>query len=317
LRAVQITEFGGPEVLTEVDLPDPEPTPGMLLVDVTSAGVNYADTHQVEDSYLAAQELPLIPGSEVVGTTEDGRRVCGLVGTGGYATRALLAEQMAFDVPDGVEDGQALALLVQGLTAWHLLRTSAQLRAGETVAVHAAAGGVGSLAVQLARRWGAGKVVGGASSEDKRELVLRLGADAAFDSRADDMRAAIEGAAGGKVDVVLDMVGGAATDASIACLAPFGRLVHFGQASREQPSQVDPGALMGRSRGVVGFWLAHCMADPARLLAPQMAELLQLVAGGELEVVVHPAYPLSGARRAHEDMRARSTSGKVVLDCSA
>lgn len=316
MRAVQITEFGGPEVLTEVDLPDPGPTQGMLLVDVTAAGVNYADTHQVEDSYLAAQELPLIPGSEVVGTTEDGRRVCGLVGTGGYATKALLAEPMAFDVPDGVEDGQALALLVQGLTAWHLLRTSAQLRAGETVAVHAAAGGVGSLAVQLARRWGAGKVVGGASSEDKRELVLRLGADAAFDSRAEDQRAAIEGAAGGRVDVVLDMVGGSTTDQSLAALAPFGRLVVFGMASREAPSPVDPGQLIGRSRGIIGFWLAHCMADPERYLAAPLRTLVELTAAGDLTPVVGGTYGLSEAAQAHTDLRARRTVGTLVLDPS-
>lgn len=317
MRAIQITEFGGPEVLTVTELPDPEPTDGMLLVDVSSAGVNYADTHQAEDSYLAPQELPLVPGTEVVGTTADGRRVCGFVGTGGYAEQALLHPTMAFDVPDGVSDGEAVALLVQGLTAWHLLRTSARMVEGETVVVHAAAGGVGTLAVQLARRWGAGAVIGGASTEDKRALATELGATATFDSRADDINEAIRTAAGGKVDIVLDMVGGTTTDSSMKALAPFGRLIHFGMASREAPSKVFPPALMARSQGVVGFWLAHAMNDPAGMLAPQMAELLQLVDDGELRVITDDPYPLSEAARAHEDMRARRTVGKVVLDTTA
>jgi NADPH2:quinone reductase len=317
VRAVQITEFGGPEVLAVSELPDPEATPGHVLLNVTSAGVNYADTHQVEDSYLAKQELPLIPGGEVVGTTADGRRVAGFLGSaGGYASRAVVPESMAFDVPEGISDGEALGLLVQGLTAWHLLQTSAPLRGGETVAVHAAAGGVGSQAVQLAKLWGAGTVVGSASSEEKRQLVLDLGADAAFDSRADDMKSAIEGAAGGKVDVVLDMIGGSGTDGSLAALAPFGRLVHFGQASRQQPSPVDLGALMGRSRSVIGFWLAHCFSDPAGMIGAPLAGLFELVAKGDLKVVVHEPYPLADVRRAHEDMRAGLTAGKVVLDCT-
>lgn len=317
VRAIQITEFGGPEVLTPTDLPELHVSDGMLLVDVAAAGVNFADTHQSENSYLARQELPLVPGSEVVGTTADGRRVCGIVGTGGYAQQALLDPAMAFDVPDGVSDGAAVALLVQGLTAWHLLRTSARMFEGESVVVYAAAGGVGTLVVQLARRWGAGAVIGGASTEAKRALATELGATATFDSRADDVNDAIRTAAGGKVDIVLDMVGGATTDGSMKALAPYGRLVHFGMASRHAPSKIAPGALMARSQGIIGFWLAHAMNDPAGMLAPQMAELLQLVDDGDLQVITHEPYPLEEARRAHEDVRAGRTTGKVVLDCRA
>lgn len=317
MRAIQITEFGGPEVLTLTDLPDLAPTHGRLLVDVSSAGVNYADTHQAEDSYLAPQELPMVPGSEVVGTTADGRRVCGFAATGGYAEQALLHPAMAFDIPDAVGDGQALGLLVQGLTAWHLLQTSARMRDGESVVVHAAAGGVGTLAVQMARRWGASAVIGGASTEDKRDLALRLGATATFDSRSEDINAAIREAAGGKVDIVLDMVGGATTDGSMKALAPFGRVVHYGMASRQAPSPISAPELMGRSQGILGYWLVHAMSDPAGMVAPQMTELLDLVAAGDLEVVVHGSYPLAEARRAHEDLRARTTTGKVILDCTA
>jgi NADPH:quinone reductase len=313
MRAIQVTEFGGPEVLVEADLPDPQPADGMVLLETSAAGINYADTHQTENSYLAAAELPMIPGAEVVGTTPEGKRVVALVGSGGYAERVLAAPLFMYEVPEGVDDGQALAIILQGTTAWHLLRTCAHLREGESVVVHAAAGGVGTLAIQLAKRWGAGRVIAAASSEEKRQLALDLGADVAIDARAPEMKAAIEEANGGKVDVVLEMVGGSTFDGSLHALAPFGRLVFFGMAGRERPQPVDPGMLLQRSRSVIGFWLAHCMARP-EMLAEPVRELLDMVAAGELRPVVSGTYPLSDARRAHEDMRARRTTGKLVID---
>jgi NADPH2:quinone reductase len=313
MRAIQVTEFGGPEVLQEAELPDPQPADGMVLLETTAAGINYADTHQTENTYLAAAELPLIPGAEVVGTTPDGKRVVALVGSGGYAERVLAAPLFTYEVPDGVDDGQALAIILQGTTAWHLLRTCAHMAEGESVVVHAAAGGVGSLAIQLAKRWGAGKVIAAASSDEKRQLALDLGADVALDARAPDMKAAIEEANGGKVDVVLEMVGGPTFDGSLNALAPFGRVVFFGMAGRERPQPVDPGMLLQRSRSVIGFWLAHCMSRP-QMLAEPVRELLGMVAAGELRPVVGGTYPLSEARRAHEDMLARRTTGKLVLD---
>src|SRR5829696_5724909 len=231
MRAIQIQEFGGPEVLVERELPDPEPSDGLVVLEVTAAGINYADTHQAENTYLAPAQLPLVPGGEVVGRTPDGRRVVALVAGGGYAERAVAHPAAMWGVPDGVSDVAALALVLQGTTAWHLLRTSTQLRSGESVVVHAAAGGVGTLAVQLAKRFGAGRVIGVASSSDKRGLAARLGADATVDAGAEDLNAALrEANDGAKVDVVLEMVGGATFEQSLRALAPFGRLVHFGQA---------------------------------------------------------------------------------------
>jgi NADPH:quinone reductase len=316
VRAIQITEFGGPEVLTPAELPDPEPAEGQLLIEVSAAGVNYADTHQAENSYLAPQELPLVPGAEVVGISPDGRRVVALVTSGGYAQRAVAYEPLAFEVPDGVSDGQALALVLQGTTAWHLLRTSARLTEGETVVVHAAAGGVGSLAVQLARAFGAGRIIATASSEEKRELALSLGADVALDSTEADLKPALQDANGGrKVDVVLEMAGGEVFDASLAALAPFGRLVTYGMASRRPPKPLHAGELMSRSRAVVGFWLAHCFSRP-QMLAAAMDDLLARVVDGSLQPIVGGTYALSDAARAHEDLRARRTTGKLVLDPS-
>jgi NADPH2:quinone reductase len=313
MKAIQITEFGGPEVLTPREIEEPHAPEGGVVLDVRAAGINWADTHQAENSYLAPTELPLIPGGEVVGITPDGRRVVALVAGGGYAERAVAFPAAMWEVPDGVSDAQALGLVLQGTTAWHLLRTSAQLRAGESVVVHAAAGGVGTLAVQLARHFGAGRVIGVASSHQKRELAQRLGADAVVESDAPDMNAALREANGGeKVDVILEMVGDATFAASLRALAPFGRLVHYGQAARRGAPKVDPGELMARSQGVLGFWLVHLLRRP-ELMTEAMEGMFEMVRAGTLEVVVGGEYPLAEARRAHEDLRARATVGKLLL----
>jgi NADPH2:quinone reductase len=316
MRAILVNEFGGPEVLRLTDLDVPVAGPGQLLIDVDRAGVNYADTHQAENSYLSRTTLPLVPGGEVVGRTADGRRVVALVGTGGYAEQAVAEAAAAFDVPDGIDDVTALALLVQGATAWLLLRRTAPLTAGESVVVHAAAGGVGSLAVQLARVWGAGRVIATASTVAKRDLALELGADIAVDVNAPDLVDALRTANGGdRVDIVLDMTGGAVTDASLAALAPFGRLAFYGMASRTPPTPVAPAALMARSTTVAGMWLAHAFRVPG-LMTSVLDDLFGLVASGSLRVLPGGEYPLSEARRAHEDLRARRTTGKLVLDPS-
>jgi NADPH:quinone reductase len=315
MRAIRISRWGGPEVLELVeDAPVPEPGDGHVLVKVNRAGINYADTHQTENSYLARYDLPLTPGGEVAGTTKDGRRVVGLTASGGYAEYAAVPAGMTFDLPDGVSDGQALALLVQGLTAWHLYRTSSRMAEGESVVVIAAAGGVGSLAVQLGKAFGAGRVIATASSEAKRELALELGADAAVDVTREDLaEALIEANGGHRVDVVLEMAGGSVFDASLKALAPFGRLVTYGIASRE-PNTVASGALMARSQAVVGFWLLHCLREPRTMVNEPLQDLFARTASGDLRVVEGPVYPLSEARRAHEDLRARRTTGKLVLD---
>jgi NADPH2:quinone reductase len=313
VRAIQITEFGGPEVLVMHELDEPEAPDGFVIVDVQAAGVNWADTHQAENTYLAAAEVPLVPGGEAVGTAPDGRRVVALLNGGGYAEKAIAHPSLMWEVPDGVTDAQALALVLQGTSAWHLLRTSAQLREGESVAVFAAAGGVGTIAVQLAKRFGAARVIGLASSPEKRELAARLGADATVDSNTDDLKQAlIEANEGNHVDVILEMVGGSTFEQSLSALAHFGRLVHFGQAGREGAPKVSPGKLMATSRGVIGFWLMHLIRYPERL-SEALEDMFEAVRAGELEVIVGDSYPLEDARRAHEDMRARGTMGKLVL----
>jgi NADPH2:quinone reductase len=314
VKAIQIQEFGGPENLQLVDLPDPEPTDGQVVVDVSRAGINWADTHAIRNDYLAEQQLPLVPGAEIAGTTADGRRVAALISNGGYAQKALVPEAFLVPLPDEVSDEQGAGILLQGLTAHALLHYCAHVEKGETVVVEAAAGGTGSLAVQLAKRAGA-KVIGLASSEEKRAFAEKVGADATADSRADDLTAAILEANGGeKVDVVLHM-SGTGFEGELKALGMLGRIVVFGNAAR-QPSEISTNYLLQSSKSVLGFWLIGLVARRQDLIRSMIGDLFGALASGELEVVVGETYPLSEAARAHEAMQERSTTGKLLLDPS-
>jgi NADPH2:quinone reductase len=233
---------------------------------------------------------------------------------GGYAQKVAVPEAFLVPLPDEVSDEQAAGLMLQGMTAHALLHYCAHIEKGETVVVEAAGGGTGSLAVQLAKRAGA-KVIGLASSEEKRTLAERLGADATADSRAEDLKAAILEANGGeKVDVVLHM-SGTGFEAELSSLNMLGRIVAFGNAARH-PNEVATNYLLQTSKSVMGFWLVALIAQRQDLVASMIADLLGAVAAGELEVIIGGTFPLSEAARAHEAMQERGTSGKLLLDPS-
>ena len=313
MKAIQINKFGGPDVMEYLDLPDPELKSGEDLIKVTAIGINYADTHQTENSYLSKQELPLVPGIEVVGTTAEGRRVLAPVGAGGYAQLAAVNPRAMIEIPVGVTDQQALCMLVQGSTAWHILKTVGHVKAGETVVIHAAAGGVGTIAIQLAKLWGA-KVIAVSSSPEKAALTKELGADVTINAGVIDLAAAMLAAnEGKKVDLILEMVGGKTFDASLEVLAPFGRLITYGMASRTPPSSINPALLMGGSKTITGFWLSHCFGK-RELMNDVIAELFQLVVDGKLRPIIGATFPLSKAADAHRAMLARQTTGKIALD---
>jgi NADPH2:quinone reductase len=316
MRGIQISEFGGPEVLELVDIDRPEPGPGQVLVRVTRAGINYADTHARSDSYLTSTPLPYVPGGEVAGIRADtGERVLALTGLGGYAEYAVALESLCFPIPDGIDDGTALALLVQGVTAWHLVHTTGRVQPGESVVVHAAAGGVGSLAVQLARRADA-RVIATASTDEKRRLALRLGAHVAVTPEPEGLaKRLIEANGSERVDVVFEMVGGEVFRQSLGALGPFGRLVIYGQASHE-PSTIEAARLQARCRTISGFWLTECIQRPGMLAGP-LHKLFALVQAGDLRAVVGPTYPLARAAEAHRDLESRRTAGKQTLDPAA
>jgi NADPH2:quinone reductase len=204
-------------------------------------------------------------------------------------------------------------MLVQGTTAWHILKTIGHLKVGETVVVHAAAGGVGSIAIQLAKMWGA-KVIAVASSEAKRSLALSLGADAVVDATEENLGDALKAAnAGKRVNIVLEMVGGKTFDESLEILAPFGRLVTYGMASRTAPSLIQPASLMGGSKTISGFWLSHCFGKK-ELMNDVIAQLFKLIEEGKLKPVIGEVFPLSQATLAHKSMLARETMGKITLN---
>jgi len=313
MKAIQITEFGGPEVMHLVELADPKPTEAQDLITVSAIGINYADTHQTENSYLSPQKLPLVPGIEVVGTNSKGIRVLAPVDGGGYAQLAVAHTATMIPIPDGVSDEQALCMMVQGSTAWHILKTVGHVKPGETVVVHAAAGGVGTIAIQLAKMWGA-KVIAVTSSESKRALATSLGADAVVEADLENLGDAIKAANGGKpVNLILEMVGGKTFDESLNILAPFGRLITYGMASRVAPTMIQPASLMGGSKTITGFWLAHCFGSK-ELMNDVIEELFALVKNGKLKPVIGATYGLSQATKAHQAMRARETTGKITLN---
>jgi NADPH:quinone reductase len=328
MKAVLVYEQGGPEVLRVVDIPKPEPKAGEVLIETRAAGVNFADTMQRAGTYPFPVTLPLALGFEVAGTVAAlgagvtgfavGDRVAAQLpyGGGGYAEFVAADAATVLPLPEPVGFAEATAVFVQGLTAYFLLAQSAYLRAGESVLVTAAAGGVGSLAVQLARRFGAGRVIGVTSSPRKADLIRSLGADAVIDYTAAGWRDELKSAAGGDgPDVILESVGGATGADLLDALAPFGRFVYYGglsgdwwQLSPEQLLQ-----MLDRNQAFVGMSLPSLWNLQPERVSSALRELVGLVASGELRVVTENAFPLTEVAEAHRAVEGRRTVGKVVL----
>ncbi|MCD5323212.1 MULTISPECIES: quinone oxidoreductase family protein [Pontibacillus] len=322
MKAVQFEYYGGPEVLEMKDFKNPSPAEGEVLLKVEVIGVNYADTARREGAYVVPTPLPFIPGAEVAGVVEEvgegvqnvtkGDRVVTLIEKGGYAEFAVANAQTLIPIPNGVSPETAVALPLQGLTAYHILKTMGQLEEGETVLVHAAAGGVGSLAVQLAKTFGAGKVIATASTKEKLEFAKSLGADAAINYTEENWREQVIEANGGKgVDVALEMAGGEIFHETVKCMRSFGRVVVYGVASGN-PAQMYPSGLMNRNLSVIGFFLPQIMKKP-KLFSSSLQELLGLVERDELKLTIGGVYPLAEAANVHELLQSRKTKGKLVL----
>lgn len=324
MKAIVVEEFGEPEVLQYKDAERPEPDEGEVLIEVRSAGVNYADTMRRRDEYLVPQELPFTPGSEVAGIVSEvgkgvedasvGDRVVALIGTGGYAEYAVASARALIPLPEGLDFDEAAAVPLQGLTAYHILKTSGALEEGESVLVHAAAGGVGTLAVQMAKLLGAGTVVATASSQEKLDLAESLGADALIDYTKEDWPEKVREATNGEgADVILEMVGGNEfLQKNLECLAVFGRMVVYGAASGDRGSIV-PAGLMKDCHSVTGFYLPRIMGRPD-LFVPSLQEILGWIPSGDLELTIGGTYPLENAERSHADLEGRKTTGKIILN---
>jgi NADPH2:quinone reductase len=323
MRAIRYLAAGGPEVIKLEQVAVPQPKQGEALVRVSAAGVNFADIAQRYNRYLQATPFPYIPGAEIVGeiaalgpdTPEEGAlrvgaRVVGLCGGGGYAEYVATTTRLLSPAPAGPRDAELAALPVQGVTAYHLLKTSARLAQGETVLVNAAAGGVGVLAIQIARLLGAGKIIAAAGSDDKEALARSLGADDFINYQTQQLTERVREVTGGKgAHVILEPVGGDVFTHSEAALAPFGRIVTFGQASG-RAGQVDTARLMRRNASLIGFWLATL---PSHMVGDAMQALTGWLADGSLRIIMGGSYPLAEAAHAQEEMEARHTRGKLAL----
>ncbi|WP_016701326.1 quinone oxidoreductase family protein [Actinoalloteichus spitiensis] len=320
MRAIQVAETGGPEVLTPVELADPEPAPGEVLVEVGAAGVNFIDTYQRSGVYR--MEVPFVPGLEGTGRVtavgsgvtrfSAGDRVAWAQTSASYAERVAVPADGAVLVPEGVSDEQAAAMPLQGMTAHYLVASTRPVGHGDTVLVHAAAGGVGLLLVQLAKARGA-RVLGTVSTDEKEHLARTAGADEIIRYTEADVAEEVRRLTGGAgVDVVYDGVGRDTFDASLASLRPRGMLVLFGGSSGQVPPFDLQRLNAGGSLFVTRPTLAHHIADRAEL-EWRARELFDLIASGRLDLRIGGRYPLQDARQAHEDLEARRTSGKLLL----
>jgi NADPH2:quinone reductase len=322
MKAIRIHQTGGPEVLRVENLETPSPGAGEVLIRVAAAGINFADLAQRNGAYMTPTHVPTTLGMEVAGVVSAlgagtsgpvvGTRVAALV-AGGYAEFAIASAGAVIPIPDDLDFVRAAGFPLQGLTAYQLLRESGRLQQGERVLVHAAAGGVGTLAVQLAKLMGAGTVIGTASTAEKLALARELGADVTVNYTEDSWVAQVLTATDrAGVHIALEMVGGRVGEQTLECLSPFdGRMIVYGAASGKL-APISGGALMGRNLTVTGYWLAPWMSRP-EAVARAVADLMTYVREGKLRIVVGHTYPLAEAAEAHRAMAARETTGKVVL----
>jgi NADPH:quinone reductase len=321
MRAIQVTKTGGPEVLRLAELPDPEPGPGQLLVELAAAGVNYLDTYHRSGAY--PMSLPFIPGSEGAGTVTAvgpdtggvavGDRVAWATSFGSYAEQAVVPAEQAVPVPPGVDSETAAGSLLQGMTAHYLTVSVHPVQPGDTVLVHAAAGGMGQLLTQLVTARG-GRVIGTVSTPEKKQLAREAGAaDVIRYTEIDDVAGEVRRLTGGDgVAAVYDGVGASTFDASLASLRPRGMLALYGAASGPVPP-VDPQRL--NSAGSVFLTrpkLANYVATRNELTW-RASEVFDAIQNGSLRISIGGRYPLAEASRAHGDLQGRRTTGKLLL----
>ncbi|MFD7839933.1 zinc-binding alcohol dehydrogenase family protein [Streptomyces sp. NPDC059761] len=321
MHAIEFQETGGPEVLHIAEVPVPEPGPGEVSIDVAYAGVNFADVLARADGYRVPA-LPFRPGLEIsgrvraVGPGVDGLRpgleVAALTSHSGYAEVAVAPAATVFELPEGISLRTAATLPTVLPTAQGLVHRVGRLRAGETVLVQSAAGGVGTVAGQLARLAGASAVYGVVSRPEKAEEALKYGYDEVF--VGDGFTEGVRRATGGRgVDLALDPVGGDTFRRSLDSLARFGRLVAFGNASAAAPWQIGQPELNPRGLSVGGFSVLTLAQDDPEALRALAADSFRLAASGRIELPVTAEFPLDRAAEAHRLLAGRATTGKLLL----
>jgi NADPH2:quinone reductase len=327
MRAVQFAEFGKPEVLRVVDVAQPRPNADEVLIELIATGVSYVDVRTRQGAYNRAETrvggvvLPSIPGLQAVGrVVEVGgadksllhRKVVASVKAGACAQYLLAPSSLCAVAPEDVDDDVLAAIPMQGLTAYLMMTASTRLQRGESILVHAAGSGVGSLAVQIARILGAGTIVATAASEEKRIYTRKLGADVAIDYTAAGWTSAVLDATGGRgVDILLESIGGDVFEQNFECLAPFGRYIIFG-STRGLGKPVEARRLMTKSQSLTGLYLPVFHARPD-LIQEGLAFLVENVANGKLGLKIAATLPLEDAAKAQQMLEDRSVVGAIVL----
>lgn len=315
MKAVRIHEFGSAENLRVDEIETPQPGAGEVLIKTRAAGINFADIMLRQGKYLFRPPLPFTLGFEAAGKIEavgegvanlqTGQRVLAMMRGGGYAEYAVAPAFQVIPIPDSLSDGEATALLVQGLTALGLLQ---DLKPEQSILIHAAAGGVGSFLVQLAKQRGA-RVLGTASSAEKLEKVVGLGADSGINyTEADWTRQVLEATNGKGADLIIEMVGGEVGKSNFECLATKGTMIVYGAASGAD-FEVSALSLLGKMQTVKGY---NLNLETPQNMAKFTGELMQSIAAGSLQISV-TEFPLEQAAEAHRAIESRKTTGKVVL----
>lgn len=324
MRAIVVPMVGGPEVLTRRELPDPQPGPRQVSIRVAYTSVNYIDIMARQRGYRIEQ-FPYVPGLEIAGYIYElgeqveglrvGQSVAAFVNGGGYAELALAEADLT--IPLESEHGQldmttAAAFPMVATTAYDTLVNVARLQAGETVLIHAAAGGVGSVAGQLARVLGAGRVLGTVGSAQKIASAQSSGYDQVFlrDGFVESIRSVTEGRG---VDIVLDAAGEPTRSQSLSLLAPFGRMVHFGNASGNSDVPIAPGTLLAGNKGVLGYSLSNLRQDNHKHLVATAQRAIDLLVTGQIHIAITDTLPLEQAAAAHQLMESNANTGKLLL----
>lgn len=321
MKAVIFEKLGGPEVLRLGDVPKPEAKPGTVVIRVRSAGINFADTLFRQGQYLMQPKLPDVPGVEAAGEIESvgadvtnfkpGMRVAG-ISSRTYAEYAQVPANQVIPLPDSLSFDEGAAFPIQVLTAWHMLHTSHATAAGQTVLVHSAAGGVGIVAVQIAKAAGA-RVIGTISSDSKASLVKQFGADDVINYATHDFAEETNRLTGGRgADLILDAVGATTFENGLKCVAPFGHLILYGRAGGP-PEPLNLFRLFEKSAKVSGFTL-YAVAPQPEIMRRGIEESFRLIQQGKLKLLVGRAFPLAEAAQAHRFIESRQSTGKLVLN---
>lgn len=323
MKAIVVTEYGKPDVMQVKDVPVPKCADQEVLIRVKAIAVNYSDIILRYAFHHTIKKPPYIPGVDISGVVTEvgkgvkdiklGQRVMAFTKSGAYAEYALADSHLIYPLSDEIDYKTGAAIPVMSFTAYHLLYHLARIRKRETVLIHAASGGVGTIAIQLAKYFGAAMVIGTVSSDDKKQAALLAGADHVINYQKEDVIRAINKLVPQKIDIVLDSLAGEIGERSVDCLASNGRLISYGNSSGRD-AMYNTNDLQGQCRSIMGFSLSKTRVLNPEMLKDTSNKVTKLFIDGNLKVINLSVYPLEDAKKAHELIELRKSTGKIILE---